>query len=139
MISFKQFVLESKIAININDSVHDFTGQILRGEKTIETRDAFIKNPEKASLHPYIGREVGIIRTGKGKAFLVGKCVIGNPVVYHNSKEFDKDYSKHLVSPDSKYYIKPVRNKIGYPLLDVTPLKPTEVTTRGNVSRRVEY
>jgi hypothetical protein len=139
MISFKDFFLESKIGININDFFHDFTGQILRGEKTIETRDAFSKKPEKASLHPYIGREVGIIRTGKGKAFLVGKATIGNPVVYHNREEFDKDYSKHLVSPDSEYYIKQGRNKIGYPLLDVTPLKPTQVIARGIVSRRVEY
>lgn len=139
MISFKKFFMESKIGININDSVQDFTGQILKGEKTIETRDAFSKNPEKASLHPYIGKEVGIIRTGKGKAFLVGKAVIGNPIVYYNQKQFDKDYSKHLVSPNSKFYIKPTRNKIGYPLLNVTPLKPIEVTSRGNVSRRVEY
>jgi len=139
MFTFKEFFLESKIGININDSVQDFTGQILRGEKTIETRDAFSKKPEKASLHAYVGREIGIIRTGKGKAFLVGKAVIGKPIVYHNREEFDKDYSKHLVSSDSKFYIKPERNKIGYPLINVVPLKPTQVTTKGIVSRSVDY
>jgi hypothetical protein len=44
MITFKEYITESNdisIGININDKIQDFTGQILRGEKTIESRSQF--------------------------------------------------------------------------------------------------
>ena len=40
--TFKEYFLEQNdvsIGININDKIQDFTGQILRGEKTIETQN----------------------------------------------------------------------------------------------------
>ena len=43
--------------ININDEFQDFTGQILRGEKTIETRDS-------RSLDSRIGKLTGIAPDG---------------------------------------------------------------------------
>ena len=49
------------VGININDKTQDFTGQILRGEKTVETR-------RTNSLRPYVGKRVGIVRTGRGRA-----------------------------------------------------------------------
>jgi predicted transcriptional regulator len=119
------------IGININDKIQDFTGQILRGEKTIETRNT-------NSLKPYIGKTVGIIRTGKGKAYLVGYCTIGEPKIYNNEKEFNKDYDKHLVSKDSEFYIKPNNVKFGYPLTSIVKLnEPQPISSKGIISRKI--
>jgi len=71
--------------VNINDKAQPFTDQILSGEKTIETR-------RTNSLRPYIGQRVGIIRTGKGKALLVGFMDIGHPVIYRTKEEFRADF-----------------------------------------------
>jgi hypothetical protein len=133
MITFKQFVLENvSIGININDKIQDFTGQILRGDKTIETRN-------KNSLRSYIGRKVGIIRTGKGKAYLVGYCTIGEPKVYESEREFRKDFDKHLVEKGSKFDIPEGGIKFGYPLYDVVRLdEPKLITSKGIISRRIE-
>jgi len=98
----------SNMGIHINNgkgaTAQDFTGQIIRGEKTIETKF-------KPTLNQYIGQRVGIIKTGTSKetpakSYLVGSAIIGKPVVYHNEEEFDKDYDKHLVGKNSKHYIK---------------------------------
>jgi hypothetical protein len=136
MLSFKEYFNESVgnrvgIGININDKVHDFTGQILRGEKTIETRNT-------NSLKSYIGKRVGIIRTGKGKAYLVGYCSVGEPKVYRNEVEFRKDYSKHLVEKGSKFDIREGGIKYGYPLYDIEALdEPRLITSRGIISRKI--
>jgi SAM-dependent methyltransferase len=117
------------MGININDSTQDFTGQILRGEKTIETRST-------RSLDPYIGNRVGIIRTGVGKATLVGYATVGEPVVYDSVAKFRQDQSKHLVSPGSAFDIKDGL-KYGYPLMQVEAVEPRQVESRGIVARRL--
>lgn len=122
-----------KMGININDSTQDYTGQILRGEKTIETRD----NP--TSLAPYVGKEVGIVRTGKGKATLVGKATVGAPKLYSNEQEFQSDYEQHRVGPESEHYIKPGQQKWGFPLTNVQSLEESPVESRGNVARKVSF
>lgn len=114
--------------ININDSTFPFTDEILKGNKTIETRDS-------RSLDPYIGKRVGIVRTGVGKATLVGYATIGNPVIYRNNDEFDADYDKHLVDSNNPYYIKPGQVKYGYPLTGVESTDAMELTSKGIVSR----
>jgi hypothetical protein len=133
MITFKEYILENvSIGININDKIQDFTGQILRGEKTIETRNT-------NSLRPYIGRKVGIIRTGKGKAYLVGYCTIGEPKVYESEREFRKDSDKHLVDRGSKFDIPEGGIKFGYPLYDVTRLEePKLIKSKGIISRKID-
>lgn len=106
--------------ININDSKQDFTSQILSGAKTVETRKArWSRNQGKyiGSLDSLIGKRVALVRTGKGKATIVGYATVGTPTVYKNKDEFDKAYKKHLVSSESDYYIDGV--KLGYPLTDV--------------------
>lgn len=117
--------------ININDKVQDFTGQILRGEKTIETRPT-------RSLDSRIGKRTGIIRTGirNQKATLVGYAVIGEPVVYDSVAKFRKDYKKHLVAPGSKHDIKDGL-KYGYPIMQVESVTPKELTSRGIVIRKL--
>ncbi len=117
--------------ININDEFQDFTGQILRGEKTIETRDS-------RSLDSRIGKLTGIIRTGirNQKATLVGYAVIGEPVVYDSVAKFRKDQSKHLVAPGSEHDIKNGL-KYGYPLMQVETVTPKELTSQGRVIRQL--
>lgn len=117
------------MGININDSTQDFTGQILRGEKTIETRST-------RSLDPYIGSRVGIIRTGVGKATLVGYATVGEPVFYDSVAKFRRDQSKHLVAPGSAFDIKD-RLRYGYPLMQVEAVEPRQVESRGIVARRL--
>ena len=133
MVTFKEYILENvSIGININDKIQDFTGQILRGEKTIETRNT-------NSLRPYIGRKVGIIRTGKGKAYLVGYCTIGEPKVYESEREFRRDFDKHLVDRGSKFNIPEGGIKFGYPLHDVTRLdEPKLIKSKGIISRKID-
>jgi len=115
--------------ININDKVQDYTGQILRGEKTIETRPS-------RSLDSRIGKRTGIIRTGAGKATLVGYAIIGKPVVYDSVAKFRKDQSKHRVAPGSIHDIKGGL-KYGYPLMQVEAVTPRVITSRGNVIRKL--
>ena len=115
--------------ININDKVQDYTGQILRGEKTIETRPS-------RSLDSRIGKRTGIIRTGAGKATLVGYAIIGEPVVYNSVAKFRRDQSKHRVAPGSIHDIKGGL-KYGYPLMQVESVTPRVITSRGNVIRKL--
>ena len=121
------------MGVNINDSRQCFTDQIMRLEKTIETRST-------RSLDSYIGRVVGIIRTGLGPAMLVGFATLGVPVFYANALEFDADNARHLVGIGSPHHITPSRAgvKWGYPISDVRSLeKPVPIHTRGIVSRRI--
>ncbi len=115
--------------ININDKEIPFTDLILSGKKTIETRNS-------RSLDSVVGERVGVIRTGVGRATLVGYVTIGVPKFYKNSYEFDKDYKKHRVGSDSSFYIGS-GGKYGYPLIDVERVVPLEVNSKGIVIRRI--
>ena len=117
------------MGININDCTQDFTGQILRGEKTIETRST-------RSLDPYIGERVGLVRTGVGKATLVGYATVDEPVVYDSVAKFRRDYDKHLVAPGSAFDIKDGL-KYGYPLMQVESITPKLVQSKGIVARKL--
>ena len=119
----------SPMGININDSTQEFTGQILRGEKTVETR-------RTNSLRPYVGRRVGIVRTGRGPAMLVGYATIGEPIRYASRREFAADYARHRVATGSPHDCGP-GGKLGYPLLDVRSIQPRPVTSRGIVARKI--
>jgi len=131
MIKLSDLLKESVVnkGINVNDKLFPFTDKILDGEKTIETRNT-------NTLHPYVGQRVGLIRTGKGKAILVGYVTIGTPIFYSNKEEFDKDYDKHLVDPNSPFYIKD-NGKWGYPMLNPERTEPREINTLGIVSRKI--
>jgi hypothetical protein len=115
--------------VNINDKVQAFTDQILSGQKTIETR-------RTNSLRPYVGKRVGIIRTGKGQALLVGFAVIGEPIFYGTKAEFSADFSRHQVGEKSKFRFKR-GGKFGYPLTKVTRCKPRPVFSRGIIARKL--
>ena len=130
MKSFKQFLAEEvTMGININDKRSPWTDLILSGQKTIETRAS-------KSLHPYVGKRVALIQTGKGKAKIVGLATIGEPIHYDTIEAFRADVNKHRVNPDTGYDIE--TTKYGYPLKDVQKIHtPIEVGSRGIVARNV--
>jgi hypothetical protein len=117
------------MGININDKTQAYTSQILAGTKTVETR-------RTQSLRPYVGRRVGIVRTGVGTATLVGYATVGEPIWYGTPAEFASDYTRHLVGAGSPHDCGP-GGKWGYPLLDVIACEPVPVTSRGIVARRL--
>lgn len=107
-------------AVNINDSTQDFTGQILRGEKVIETRDTL-----NNAMQGVLGQRIGLTRTGTGDTKVVGYATVAKqPIVYRNESEFRRDQDKHLVEPGSQYDIKKGGVKYGYELTNVTPVEP---------------
>jgi hypothetical protein len=118
-----------RMGVNISDATQDFTGAILAGLKTVETRGT-------QSLRPYVGRRIGIVRTGVGPAELVGWATVGEPVHYETPAEFAADYRRHLVAPGSGFDCGP-GGRYGYPLTDVVACKPRRVRTLGIVARRV--
>lgn len=117
-------------AININDKIYPFTDWILDFVKPVETRN-------KNTLKSLIGDRVGIIRTGHGKAMLVGYVTISGVIKYDTVEAFRDDYSRHMVAPGSKYDINPAGCKYGYILTDPERCEPVPVTARGIVIRNI--
>jgi uncharacterized protein (TIGR02996 family) len=132
-------ILTPELGINVNDRHQAFTDQILSGAKTIETRSA-------PTLHPYIGKKMGLVRTGKGKAMLVGYVTIGEPKLYTAESSFDSDFDSHLVGKDSPFHISKSKkgSKWGYTLSDVEKVEPrllkdgTGVAPNPRVARRLQ-
>ena len=118
------------LGININCKHQDFIGQILSGEKIVETRNTY-------SLNPYMGKRIGLIRTGQGKATLEGYATITGQIVYYNRISFDSHFNLHLVDCNSPYYIKESSIKVGYILGDVEAINPQFVSTRGIIARQI--
>ena len=119
--------------INIaTDGLVNYADLIVSGKKYYETRNT-------NSLKPYIGKRVGIIETKRGKkAQLVGYATIGEPQVV-NQKTFNQLMPLHLVSPGSKFDIKPGKTKHLYPIIDPIKLpQPIDASsTRGIVARDI--
>lgn len=121
--------MEIAKGFNINDKTQPFTEQILDGIKTEETRKAH-------SLDSLIGKTVGIIRTGKGKAVIVGICEIAGCREYRNEKEWRAAYTAHRVAEGSKYDFSGF--KVGYVLRNVRRLeKPVPCPSKGIVIRNI--
>ena len=131
-----QYGPDKLMGVNINDTLQDFTGQILSGDKTVETRDS-------KSLHPYVGKRIGILSTHKKRVptttYLVGFASVGEPKFYDNAADFDADYDLHRVAPGSDFHIDNAKHgvKWGYPVHDVKHVDPVVVDTRGNVARNL--
>lgn len=107
--------------IHINDKLQPFTAMILSGKKTIETRD-------NAKLDQYMGQRVGIIRTGKGKAMLVGFADIATvSISWKYPYQFRQYFKDHRVHAGSPYDMKPGRRKHGYFLQNVQKIDPIEL------------
>lgn len=117
------------VGININDKHYPFTELIFSGEKTIETR-------KRPTLNPYIGKRVGVVKTGIGKAMLVGFITIGKPIYYKTEQEFRKDENKHHVYAGSKYDIDDM-GKWGYQIINPVRIIPKYINSKGIVARQI--
>lgn len=119
--------LVKEMGININDKDVPYTDMILSGKKKVETR-------KKPTLDSYVGQKVGIIRTGKGPAELVGHAKVGKPKKYKSKQDFDRDRKNHRVPSKSK---EDKTTGYGYPLTEVSRSKPKKIKSRGIVSRKI--
>ena len=121
-------------AVNINDDSQDFTGQILKGQKTIETRDTL-----NNAMQGVLGQRIGLVRTGIKDTKVVGYATVAKePIVYRNESEFRRDKDRHQVAPGSKYDIKKGGVKYGYELTDVTPVEPFAPKSVGRMYSVIE-
>lgn len=121
--------IEVTKGININDKEQAFTELILAGNKTEETRKTH-------SLDSLIGKTVGIIRTGKGKAVIVGTCMIEGFTEYRNEADWRTGFDRHRVERGSRYDFNGF--KVGYILRNVKRLaEPVTCTSRGIVIRNI--
>ena len=108
---FKDQIGDAEWGVNVNDKTQAFTEQILDELKTIETRNS-------PSLRHLIGQRVGIVRTGKGKAMLVGFVTITGEKVYNSLKEFQDDADAHKVTGGKYGWKDDTEVKYGYTLSD---------------------
>lgn len=115
--------------ININCKQIDFVGLILSGKKTLETR-------RKPTLKPYVGRRIGIVRTGKGRAQLVGYATISEEIKAETETEWNNMREAHCVPGESTFDWKG-KAKYLYAVKDVRSIEPIDIFTRGIVSREV--
>ena len=114
---------------NINDKEQAFTELILAGLKSEETRKSH-------SLDSLIGKTVAIIRTGRGKAVIVGTCTIEGFTEYRNGEDWSAAYNRHRVERGSKYDF--TGFKVGYVLRNVQRLsEPVRCKSRGIVIRNI--
>ena len=140
MISFKEFFEsyeEDVVGININDTLKDFTGLILSGDKKIETRDSK-NNGIQDLLNRGVSR-VGLISVNskrKPTALVVGYATIGDPIHYRTEEEFRADEDSHRVYKGDPYDFKV--EKYGYPLSDVIRVKEpfAPAQTKGVIKTR---
>ena len=120
-----------KIGINVNQGGSSFADKIISGEKKFETR-------ESDSLRAYVGKRVGIIRTGEGKAKAIGDVTLGEPIVVSSPEEFAKLRDLHLVPEGSKFDIKKGGVKYLYPIENPVPYGvEKDVAKYGIVSRKI--
>ena len=120
------------IGINVrSDSDIDYADLIVDGKKKYESRNT-------DSLRPYVGKTVGIIRTGSGPAVAIGQATIGEPIVA-DEKKFNKLRKKHLVPKGSKLDINSNGTKYLYPIIDPVRWDDEKlVKQKGIVARKIE-
>lgn len=127
------FRFSRQLGINIrNDGDNRYADLIVDGEKTMESRDS-------NSLRPYIGKTVGVVRTGEGPAKLIGSVKIGEPIQV-NEQKFRELSEEHLVPAGSTFDIKRGGTKFLYPLTEAKRFEEErDVDSRGIVSREVRF
>jgi predicted transcriptional regulator len=93
-------------SLNVRNEPHfPFADWIVDGSKTIETR-------RSANLDRLIGRRIKIVRTGQGKAQVIGEVTITGSKRYPSKASFQADYHQHLVKTGSKFDFD--GGKVGY-------------------------
>lgn len=121
-----------KMGINVRSdkkSGLDYADMIVDGVKSLETR-------RSDSLRPYVGKRVGIVRTGNGPAKAIGAVTVGEPIVA-DVGEFRKLTDKHKVPEGSAFDIQPESVKYLYPMLDPIRFNHEYGVGHGILSRKV--
>ena len=121
-----------RLGINVrSDGLTDYAGLIVSGQKLWESR-------RTRSLDPYVGKRVGIVRTGSGAAMVVGSAIIGAAMAV-NEKQFNELRSEHFVSQGSTFDIEKGGKKYLYRLLDCKQIKPRPVPkgSLGIIARQI--
>jgi predicted transcriptional regulator len=120
------------IGINVrNDKDIDYASLIVDGKKKYESR-------KTDSLRPYVGKTVGIVRTGNGPAVAIGQVTIGEPILV-NAEKFDILRKQHLVPKGSKFDIDSDGTKYLYPMIN--PVRwdnEKPIKNKGIVSRKIQ-
>ena len=120
----------NKLGINVRSDTKEglsYSDLILDGKKTYETRDS-------DSLRKYVGKRVGIVKTGEGDASAIGSVIIGEPEIV-GVKQFRKLEKKHLVPKGSDFDIK--EKKYLYPLIEPQRFNAPIQVGKGIVSRKM--
>jgi hypothetical protein len=107
----------------------DYAEKLISGEKVYETRNS-------RSLDPYIGKRVGIAKTGDGKAQAIGSVEIGEPIQV-DEKTFRELQDKHLVPEGSAFDVPEGGNKYLYPVSNPERFETPKDVGRGIVSRKI--
>ena len=120
------------MGINVrSDGDIDYASLIVDGEKKYESR-------KTDSLRPYVGKIVGIVRTGNGPAVAIGQVTIGEPIIV-DAEKFNRFRKQHLVPQGSKFDIDSDGTKYLYPMID--PVRwdnEKPIKHRGIVSRKIQ-
>jgi len=120
------------IGINVrSDGDIDYASLIVDGKKKYESR-------KTDSLRPYIGKTVGIVRTGNGPAVAIGQVTIGEPIVV-DAEKFNRLRKQHLVPQGSKFDIDSDGTKYLYPMIN--PVRwdnEKPIKSKGIVSRKMQ-
>ena len=120
------------IGINVrSDGNIDYASLIVDGKKKYESR-------RTDSLSPYVGKTVGIVRTGNGPAVAIGQVTIGEPIEVDVEK-FNKLRNQHLVPQGSKFDIESDGTKYLYPMIN--PVRwdnEKPIKSKGIVSRKID-
>ena len=117
--------------INVrNDGTTNYAALICDGVKRYETRNS-------DSLKAYVGKRVGIVRTGtKEKAHCIGSAILGAPIVV-NAKQFRMLEHAHFVMPGSAFDIASDGVKYLYPIIKPQKYAIHLPVKHGIVSRTV--
>jgi predicted transcriptional regulator len=120
------------IGINVrSDGDIDYASLIVDGKKKYESR-------KTDSLRPYVGKTVGIVRTGNGPAVAIGQVTIGEPIIVDVEK-FNKLRNQHLVPQGSKFDIDSDGTKYLYPMINsVRWDNEKPIKSKGIVSRKIQ-
>jgi hypothetical protein len=120
------------MGINVrSDGDIDYASLIVDGQKKYESR-------KTDSLGPYVGKTVGIVRTGSGPAVAIGQVTIGEPIVV-DAEKFNKLRKQHLVPQGSKFDIDVDGTKYLYPMINpVRWANERLIKHRGIVSRKIQ-
>jgi len=120
------------IGINVrSDGDIDYASLIVDGKKKYESR-------KTDSLRPYVGKTVGIVRTGNGPAVAIGQVTIGEPIVV-DAEKFNRLRKQHLVPQGSKFDIDSDGTKYLYPMIN--PVRwdnEKPIKSKGIVSRKMQ-